>query len=116
MGLLHPLGLLSNKNLIDYFRAGVCGGQRLLVGPLSCLLGGVQNLKDSVAVIELLIGTDAVKLVNQVLNLACLLRICNEFFIFVKDCKESGQEVRLPILGRLGFWMSAVLLLVCGIY
>ena len=61
--------------------------------------------------IELLIGTDAVKLVDQVLDLACLLRVSDEFFIFVKDCEESGQEVWLPILGRLGCWVRAILLL-----
>ena len=65
--------------------------------------------------IELLIGTDAVKLVDQVLDLACLLRVSDEFFIFVKDCEESGQEVWLPILCRPSSWLRAVFLLACGI-
>ena len=115
MGFLYPLWLLADEHRIDHFRAGMSGGQRLLVGPLSCLVGGVQNLKDPVAVIELLIRADAVKLVDQVLDLACLLRVCNEFFVFIEDCEESGQEVWLPLLGRMDLWMSAVLLLGCCI-
>jgi hypothetical protein len=116
MGFLYPMWLLSDKHRIDYFRTGMSGGQRLFVGPLSCLVGGVQNLKDSVALVELLIGADAVKLVDQVLDLARLLRVCDEFFVFIEDCEESGQEVWLPLLGRLDLWMSAVLLLACSIY
>ena len=58
-------------------------------------------MKDPVVVVELLIGTDAVKFIYQVLDPACLRRICDEFFIFVEDGEEGGQKVWLLILRRL---------------